>query len=1162
LSSRNGRAKARARGRAATVGLIAAVAGLGAGACAAVAGAQSSDPAYTGSSVMTGAALGINTGSGDRQLFDAGIPSLLAGAKIGLVRYPGGSGSDTFNWQTASSTTNFGQYMGVLAATPATPAPFITADYGNASVGAAVAGAWVTKALSFPNYSDATALWEVGNENYGAWENDTHPDPHTPQSYAANALPYFQAMHAADPSAQVGFPYALTIDQCAGCGTWIADPALWNKAILSQDGSQVDFADVHWYPNFGTVTLSNAQMFDSVNRIPAVMQSVRDTLDQYNPSDKIVVGESSVAQSNIVYTAQPVMALFTAATALSFISHGAVSYDWWQLHDSGPTGAFLGAGGLLSTGNKTTVAGDTSLTAATAPGVRNLPVASTANFNYGHAITIDTGAGNESRKITAVAGSTALAAPASAGDSRVYVNSATPFAAGSPIAIDSGAGAESRTVVAAGSGAGATTAAAPTQAGSTTLYVEGTPNTLPAGFVDGAKVTVDSGANAETATIASVGNSATAAPSSLGTTTVAPSAAGASTVYVASVTNTSTGVANYVGHQLVIDAGANQEVRTITGVGTGAGTATTIVTPAAAGDTVVHPASVAGATVGHPYLVDSGANLERATVAAVGTAAGAATTLVAPAKAGDGTVHTASISGMTAGHQIVLDTGANYELATIAGVGTAAPAATSLAAAAAAGDTTIKVASVANLTAGHQIVVDTGANLETGSIATVGTAGAAGTGVTLAAPLTLAHASGAAARDEGTGIALAAPLALAHAAASAARDAGTGITLATPLTLAHAAAAAARDAGTGMTLSAPLTLAHASGVATQDAGAGIKLTAPLTLAHASGVAITTPGTGLMLDAPLSAAHPSGATAASSGVTITPALSLAHAAGANVHDPGLQDDLTPVDAPQPVYFGYQMAALLTRAGARLTDLGTPAKDIRAYASYAPGSPGTENVMLMNTSDTDWKTVSLSGIAGLPDATWQTTSYGLEHPQITPGTVTAGAVATGLTLEPESMVVLSAPAASEPAPVVGPRAGVGGTVPATLSLALGAPASFGAFTPGVGRDYSASMTADVLSTAGDATLSVADPSATATGHLVNGAFSLPSALQADATDTAQPVGAFAPVGSSASPTALLAYAAPISHDPVTIGFKQTVGSTDALRTGAYSKTLTFTLSTTTP
>jgi hypothetical protein len=33
-------------------------------------------------------------------------------------------------------------------------------------------------------------------------------------------------------------------------------------------------------------------------------------------------------------------------------------------------------------------------------------------------------------------------------------------------------------------------------------------------------------------------------------------------------------------------------------------------------------------------------------------------------------------------------------------------------------------------------------------------------------------------------------------------------------------------------------------------------------------------------------------------------------------------------------------------------------------------------------------------------------------------------------------------------------------------------------------------------------------------------------------------------------------------VTVNFKQSIGANDALRTGTYSKTLTFTLSTTTP
>ena len=42
----------------------------------------------------------------------------------------------------------------------------------------------------------------------------------------------------------------------------------------------------------------------------------------------------------------------------------------------------------------------------------------------------------------------------------------------------------------------------------------------------------------------------------------------------------------------------------------------------------------------------------------------------------------------------------------------------------------------------------------------------------------------------------------------------------------------------------------------------------------------------------------------------------------------------------------------------------------------------------------------------------------------------------------------------------------------------------------------------------------------------------------------------------------YAGPISNDLVPIEFKQSIGAYEPLRTGAYVKTLTFTLSTTNP
>jgi hypothetical protein len=74
---------------------------------------------------------------------------------------------------------------------------------------------------------------------------------------------------------------------------------------------------------------------------------------------------------------------------------------------------------------------------------------------------------------------------------------------------------------------------------------------------------------------------------------------------------------------------------------------------------------------------------------------------------------------------------------------------------------------------------------------------------------------------------------------------------------------------------------------------------------------------------------------------------------------------------------------------------------------------------------------------------------------------------------------------------------------------------------------------------------------------------------ATEVTAPVGGTVPptlsltVGAATVGGSLLrSRSAPLSNDAVTIDFKQSIGANDALRTGAYAKTLTFTLSTTTP
>lgn len=115
-------------------------------------------------------------------------------------------------------------------------------------------------------------------------------------------------------------------------------------------------------------------------------------------------------------------------------------------------------------------------------------------------------------------------------------------------------------------------------------------------------------------------------------------------------------------------------------------------------------------------------------------------------------------------------------------------------------------------------------------------------------------------------------------------------------------------------------------------------------------------------------------------------------------------------------------------------------------------------------------------------------------------------------------------------------VGGNVPPTLALTV-APARFGTFVPGVADDYTATTKATVTSSAGDATLSVSDP-----GHLVNGAFTLPE-----------------PLGIQLARTT---WSAPTAAEDVAVTFMQRIEADDPLRTGTYSGTVTFTLSTTAP
>ena len=109
-----------------------------------------------------------------------------------------------------------------------------------------------------------------------------------------------------------------------------------------------------------------------------------------------------------------------------------------------------------------------------------------------------------------------------------------------------------------------------------------------------------------------------------------------------------------------------------------------------------------------------------------------------------------------------------------------------LAAAAPAGATSIKVTSTANITAGDKVRLDIGPKIETITVTAVGTPGASGTGLTLAAPLTFDHSANLPFSDRGTGISFSPATRFAHSSNEPVQALDSSVTLSKPLNRSHA----------------------------------------------------------------------------------------------------------------------------------------------------------------------------------------------------------------------------------------------------------------------------------------------------------------------------------------------------------------------------------------
>jgi hypothetical protein len=135
-----------------------------------------------------------------------------------------------------------------------------------------------------------------------------------------------------------------------------------------------------------------------------------------------------------------------------------------------------------------------------------------------------------------------------------------------------------------------------------------------------------------------------------------------------------------------------------------------------------------------------------------------ATSLAAPSSIGGTTLKVAATADFAPGQSVTIDSGANLDRAVIAAVGT--PGGTALALDAAAGATLLRVASVTGFSAGQRITIGGVAGESATVLLTA--SGRGGARLSLTAPLTQTHKAGE--EVSGSGLTFAAPLPHAHAA--------------------------------------------------------------------------------------------------------------------------------------------------------------------------------------------------------------------------------------------------------------------------------------------------------------------------------------------------------------------------------------------------------------
>jgi alpha-N-arabinofuranosidase len=340
---------------------------------------------------------GVNTAIWDGIINSQSTESLLQSAGTGVIRIPGGSASDGYDWtsQSYSGQTMTPQFANLAAALGAQT--YVTVNYGsgtpqeaaawvaycNSAVGASyvnigydsklrnwyTAQYWATLRSASPLATDdgmnflrvhhsapfGFHNWEIGNEIYGSWEYDTHVKPNDPVTYGNLYVQFKNAMKAIDPTISVGAVITADEDSYPASGESVTNPVTgvshsgWTAILfstLASLGVAPDSVSLHNYGNGGS-PYSDPIVLHYPQQWTTTATGIRTMLtDYFGASNSASVQLANTESNTTGYNTGKQMTsivdgLYYADFEGALMQTEFVGNIWWDLHNGADTSGVL-----------------------------------------------------------------------------------------------------------------------------------------------------------------------------------------------------------------------------------------------------------------------------------------------------------------------------------------------------------------------------------------------------------------------------------------------------------------------------------------------------------------------------------------------------------------------------------------------------------------------------------------------------------------------------------------------------------------------------------------------------------------------------------------------------------------------------------------------------